>query len=279
MFEKLTAKDLKLINDTTSSLLKIENPHLFRKIALEKIVKILSIKGYSTILWMNRFYSKVKRNGQRGKVYGEPIHINNPPNWLKKLYKTYIEKSDSIIEQEVYRRFPNEDLGFVVLHELLDKDLVMRDRLGWLARRAGIGEMSYLWLNITENDMWVFCLRKFIDEPKFTERDALIAKAIGEKILDIRRKWWLQETIKPLSERELEVFDLYCCQGLTKVEVAEMLRISDETVKSHVINYRNKMKELTRYIGRVEKSLSKRHLTILTPRQRIILKLLSEDRT
>lgn len=275
-----TEKEQIQMQEMFSKLSELDNPYLFRKMALEEIVKLLSIKGYSTILWMNRFYSKVTRKGVRGRTYSY-IHTNNPPEWLQKLYDEYVNRSSSIIEEAIYKKYPKEEFGFVTMRELLDEKVVSRNIIGFLAWLAGVREMGYLWLQITKNDMWAFCLRKFTDEPDFTEHDAMVLKIIGEQFLQMRRKWWRDQLVDPqnvLSERQLEVFDLHL-QGWSQTKIAEKLGLSAGTVKTHFDYAKDKIKVDTQSLGKIDNQIIDKQLKILTPYQREILKLLSEEMT
>jgi DNA-binding CsgD family transcriptional regulator len=276
--EDLPEGERRAVAELLGGLTKVlDNPYLLRRQALEGMVNLLSIRGYCTVLWMNRFFSKLDRKGNKGRVYHH-YHANNPPAWLERLWELHIRQSSSIIEDAIYERYSDVEVGFATRAELVDPDSFRQNIVGALARRAHIGDMGYLWVQAAKNDMWVFCLRKKRHEPDFTVGERVLVRVIGGRLLEMRRNWHLRSHA-PLTEREMEVFDLRC-RGLTVGGIAEALNLSYETVKHHIKKIRNKLKdEMGRIFGRVDSTILMNQLNVLTPHQRKMLKLLSEERS
>ncbi len=281
IIQKLTEEEYLIVNELLDKLSKISNPYLFRKIALKEIVETFSVNGYSTVLWMNRFFSITNRKGEKGKVYSF-IHNEDPPERLKKRWAKHINSSSSKIEQAIYEKYSNQKFGFVTIDELLDKEIITRNIIGVLARFAKIDELSFLWLQIDKNDFWCFCLRKFIGQKPFNSREKLMLNAVGEQILQMRQVWWQNQTDKPFSQQQLQVFDLRC-QGYKRSEIAKALGLTENTVKSYLKHIQDKLNsEISRehiyLFGRIDKSLIEKHSN-LTPYQIRILKMLLDDMT
>ena len=266
--EELSEQDLATVDTLINKLTNYDNPYLFRQRAIEELVSLFSIKGFSSVLWMNRFYSDIKSNERRGRVYSF-IHVNDPPARLSYLWHLYVQRSSSIIEEAIFKTYPDEEVGFATLKELLSEETLKKNILGRLARMAGVVNIGYLWLKITDNDMWAFCLRKFKGEREFTKKDIALLKIIGVKILELRRIWWRERLNKTFSEREIEVFDLDC-QGLEAQEIAEKLGIAVATVRTHLSKIHDKQKVPTRLLGEIDESFFNRKLP-LTPHQSKIL--------
>jgi len=258
------------------------NQYRLRLRALKGIVELLPIKGYCTVLWMNRFFSEVDKNGNHGKVF-DYIHVNHPPFWLKKLWQSHIQTSSSIIEQAIYKKYVdsangNKEVGFATRTELVDKKPFLIDLVGMLAVSARIREMGYLWLRIAPNDFWVFCLRKFRSEPGFTPDDRLKLQIIGNHIWQMRRRWHTQFA-SPLAERQLEVYDRRY-RGETIPTIASEMRISESTVKEHLARGNNKLNaEAGGVLTKIDTLFLPQELQLLSPFQIKIIRLLTQEKS
>src|ERR1044072_217013 len=110
--EDLTEGEQKAVAGFLGTLAQVnDNPPILRRMALEGLVDIFAIKGYCTLLWMNRFFSNRGRKGTKGRVYNY-FHVNNPPAWLELLWDRHIRKASSIIEEAIYEKFSGDQMGF-----------------------------------------------------------------------------------------------------------------------------------------------------------------------
>lgn len=258
----LDFKSRQIIEDYRKTLLPLQNnPAFFRKIALREIVKLFSFKGYCSVLAMTRWFSEENKKGKGGVVI-DFYHTGNPPSWLQAGWKWHIESGDSIIEKAIYRNYRDTPIGFVTRNELIDKKTLDKQSLltnvvGWLARAAGVKEMGYLWVHINENDFLVFCLRKKRYEQIFTPQERMLLIAFGREI-SFMRKVWYKQLSESLTEREIQVFD-YKCQGIERKEIAKRLSVSINTVKKDLKDIYDKLlvAELnTKNIGKLDLNMS-----------------------
>lgn len=225
-----------------------DNPFLYRIMTLKTLVSLFSIKGYCSVIWLNRWFSEKDKNNSQGKVYSFH-HTGNPPFLLRKAWESHIKSGNSIIEQAIWEKYKNKKYGFVTAQEVLEKRSLITNIVGWLAKSARLGEMGYLWIRPNDNDFWIFCLRKKRYEVPFTENEKSKILQIAETLLAFRKDWF-KGFYRSLTERELTVFDLKC-QGLTDKEISMKLNISEHVVGNEVAEVLKFWKKNEKAIGAI----------------------------
>ncbi len=82
-----------------------------------------------------------------------------------------------------------------------------------------------------------------LNKRKQTESiESLALKETKDAIENIDRKKIIKEAMKILNKQERMVVSLLTFEGFSSIEVAEILNISDSTVRNHYMNGRNKIK-------------------------------------
>lgn len=199
---------------------------------LTELAAKLSVGGPCTVIWMNRFFSD-RVNNKPGKAR-EWRHINNPTPWLAKAWELHIKRSDSIIEQSIYEKKGHVAVGVATLAELFQdagwKAKWQSSAIRLLAVAARIRDIAYVWIRLSEEDMWIFCLRRKRYEGYFTNQECAFLQVFGEELLRLRRYWYLAE-VKMLTARQQQIFSMHQ-QGMTVNEICEIIGRHRRTVEN-----------------------------------------------
>src|ERR1044072_958993 len=257
------------------------NQYFFREKLLTDLAEMFSVKGPCTVLWTNRFFSEI-RSRKKGRCK-DFIHINIDwsTQWLLPIWKLYIKKSDSVIEQAMYEKGGKSPVGVVTFSELY-QDAGWRKRwMGSLTRSlavaAKVNDMAYLWLRLADDDLWVFCLRRKRYEPHFTPADCAALRNFGEELLRLRKYWYLTELNK-LTQQQQKIFSMYC-GGMKEKLIAEALGIRPRTVENCIESVKNKIDAVQARALRDDSLLfTSEELRMLTKKEKLVLRLHSQGK-
>jgi DNA-binding CsgD family transcriptional regulator len=226
--------DHDLIGSLIDELLDLRyTPHILQDRMLKGLIKLVDVKGPSSIVRLTGFFSE----GGRFVQAAHTNHLQIAKPILDRWYR-HIKSQDSPIEKGLFRAYsqnPNVKVGFGRSNDLLDEEMWQSSSLfAWLAKKAVIGDMGYLWIRCAKDDLWVLCLRRWKNENDFSPYECEVLKEFGFIFSSLRRKWYLSG-LEQLTRKEQEVVRELATRKPHRVGAANLF-ISQKTFDRHIEN-------------------------------------------
>ncbi len=207
-------------------------PHKLREELLNGLLQLVPAGGPCTLLQLNRFFS------EGGKRIGEH-HIRKPPRYKLLLWLPHIRAGQSEIERRIYENRQSDFFGVSRLGEVFSKDEWQACPLFKVAEKCNVGDIAYVWVRCSTNDLWIACLRRTKQESHFTAEEKLLLSGFASEFYEFRQ-FWYGEDYQQLSKREQEVVH-HTAAGLTADNVGRLLNISKRTVEAQLTSARRKL--------------------------------------
>lgn len=95
-------------------------------------------------------------------------------------------------------------------------------------------------MSCSNSDLWVVCIRRTKDEPKFTQHEYDLLQEFGSHFWKFRH-FWYAPNMDQLTKREQDIVRLLA-SGLSPKQIAKELKMSRRTVETHLTNARSKLR-------------------------------------
>lgn len=233
----LTPEDILKVGQLVSNL----TPERFlhrdaRRAMLEGLLKHVPCQGPCSALQLNRFFSdtqKHKGKPQKGQVIGqchinaEAFHTEMPDgthvfHGMGKVWADKIMASLSDIEQQLYRLKGSEHVYYITREDLFPTDTLWQKSMYYMLSQAiGVPYLSYLWLRLTSDDLWVFCLRRKKEEDNFTDWEREFIYTFGLVAYGARESWYIPG-LRKLTDRQQLALYMYAKKLSAKQAALEM---------------------------------------------------------
>ena len=128
----------------------------------------------------------------------------------------------SDIEQQLYRLKGSEHVYYITREDLFPTDTLWQKSMYYMLSQAiGVPYLSYLWLRLTSDDLWVFCLRRKKEEDNFTDWEREFIYTFGLVAYGARESWYIPG-LRKLTDRQQLALYMYAKKLSAKQAALEM---------------------------------------------------------
>lgn len=209
-------------------------PKALRERLLFGILEMVSADAPCSVIHITDFFSA------GGKYIGaEHTKRSMVTKYLYDQWVKHLKRGDSIIERGLFHKSRAKRWGIATLGELVTEEEWKNSPLYKLALIAGTGDMAYLWIRCASDELWVICLRRRKDDPKFKPEECELLSEFGFWFGAMRQSWYISG-LNILTETEHRVVH-ELASGKTQKVCAEALIMAKDTFETHLKNIRRKL--------------------------------------
>ncbi|WP_022850937.1 helix-turn-helix transcriptional regulator [Limisalsivibrio acetivorans] len=168
------------------------------------------------------------------------VNISNPEMWMEEYHSRGYLESDPV-KFEVERRLASDDRSSYILWDAYDRQLSSKEA-EVIVRRKHYGlEYGFSVYDDSRSKDFTFLISFASAKTTPGRSSEIIAKMIVPHLMVIRKRLDTLTLLSSFSARENEISG-WLTEGKTNWEIAQILSISENTVKYHIKNIFNKLK-------------------------------------
>jgi DNA-binding CsgD family transcriptional regulator len=214
-------------------------PAALRGRLLDVLLELVPAQGPCSVIQFNRFVT------EGGGPVTLPYHNRQPSPEIVAGWNDHTRKAAAKMEHRLFARKGKRAVGSARLADLIDPNEWPDTPLPSLAKQADLGDMAYLWIRCSDEDLWVVCLRRRSFETAFTDRDFSVLEELGLWFGGTRQSRYVGDQ-QVLTDRELECVRLRV-NGKSAPEAARALGIETKAYEKHLADGRKKLSATGRF--------------------------------